>query len=225
MQERARAYVGVIARPARARLAARELLFCPSAVRTTRSCIRGLRLSRITDAAHEPPSDDDVATLTLGQVHARSRFRSVRHPERFAMYSLHESGPADIQGPGDHRLVVVREFRRVPLRTSALGLVVFAARAGREAAVVAALAHFAERAVSLYQPPYLLLARSLEQPGITVLLTAVRVETMLEGGGATPFSVDGLLPEIAPLLAVEPEWYAYSPSLASDSLVPSVSPV
>jgi hypothetical protein len=170
--------------------------------------------------AQRPPSDDDVARLTLGQVHARSRFRSVRHPDRFAMYSLHESGPVDVQGPGDHRLVVVREFRRVPLRTSALGLVVFVARAGREAQVVAALAHFAERAVSLYQPPYLLLARSLEQPGITVMLAGAQVGTMFDSDAATPFSVDGLLPEIAPLLVADPEWYAYSPSLASDTLHP-----
>ena len=139
------------------------------------------------------------------------------------MYSLHESGPVDVQGPGDHRLVVVREFRRVPLRTSALALVVFVARAGREAQVVATLAHFAERAVSLYQPPYLLLARSLEQPGITVLLAGTQVGTVLDGG-ATSFSVDALLPEIGPLLAAEPEWYAYAPTVASSSLVP-VAPV
>ena len=192
-------------------------------VRTTQSAwIRGLRLSRSVGAAEAPPSDEDVATLTLGQVHARSRFRSVRHPDRFAMYSLHESGPVDIQGPGDHRLVVVREFRRVPLRTTALGLVVFVARAGREAQLVAALAPFAERALSVYQPPYLLLARSLEQPGITVMLAGVQMGTMMESAAATPFSVDGLLPEITPLLAADPEWYAYSPALASDPLIPIV---
>jgi hypothetical protein len=120
---------------------------------------------------------------------------------------------------------VVREFRRVPLRASALGLVIFAARLGREAQVVAALAHFAERAVSHYQPPYLLLARSREQPGIIALLTGIQASSMLETGIGTPFSVDPLLPEVTPLLVAEPELYAYSPEIETESMFASaVSP-
>lgn len=153
-------------------------------------------------------------------MHARSRFRSVHHPERFAAYSVREPehGLDDPTGPGDHQLVVVREFRRVPLQASTLGLLLFAARAGREAQVVATLAHFAERALSLYQPPYLLLARSLEQPGITVLLAGVQRDAMLDSASATAFSVEQLLPELTPLLAAEPEWYAYAPDPALESL-------
>jgi len=171
---------------------------------TRTAWIRALRLYRT--------STDDGADLGVdGDVHAQSRFRSVRHPERFALYSLHEPWERGPQTPGDHTLVTVREFRRVPLYATTLGLILFAARAGREAAVVATLAHFAERALSLYQPPYLLLARSFEQPGITMMLTGVREGSVLEAAGASAFSMDQLMPELSPLLSVDPEWYGYVP--------------
>jgi hypothetical protein len=189
-------------------------------VRRTRSAwIRGLQLYRLATGTEPFASADDIVGSLEGHVHARSRFRSVRHPERFAAYSVREpENGFDPTGPGDHQLVVVREFRRVPLQASTLGLLLFAARAGREAQVVATLAHFAERALSLYQPPYLLLARSLEQPGITVLLAGVQRDAMLDSASATAFSVEQLLPELTPLLAVEPEWYAYAPDPALESL-------
>jgi hypothetical protein len=195
--------------------------------KTTRTpWIRGLRLYRTTrdDTTLAAFEASDLALD--GHVHARSRFQSIRHPDRYALYSLHEPGETVIEpvGPGDHTLVVVREFRRVPLHASALGLVLFAARAGRETQVVATLAHFAERALSTYQPPYLLLARSLEQPGITVLLAGVQTASILESVGATAFSVEQLLPEITPLLVTEPEWYAYAPDPAPESLFSAVSP-
>jgi hypothetical protein len=192
--------------------------------RTRVPWIRGLGLYRTTG---EDPMllDDAIGAPADGHVHARSRFRSVRHPDRFAVYAVHEPGERFVEAPGDHTLVVVREFRRVPLHASALGLVLFAARLGREAQVVATLAHFAERALSLYQPPYLLLARSLEQPGITMLLTGVQATSLLETGGATAFSVDQILPELTPLLAADPELYAYSPELEPESIFSSaVSP-
>jgi hypothetical protein len=161
-----------------------------------------------------------------GHVHARSRFRSVNHPERFAVYSVHERGETfgGPVAPGDHTLVTVREFRRVPLRASALGLLLFAARAGREAQVVATLAHFAERALSVFQPQYLLLARSMEQPGITVLLAGVQSSALLDSCGASVFSVATLLPELESALVVEPESYAYAPELEPRSVVPLISP-
>jgi hypothetical protein len=190
-------------------------------VRRTRSAwIRGLQLYRLAAGTEPFASADDIVGSLEGRVHARSRFRSVRHPERFAAYSVREPeyGLDDPTGPGDHQLVVVREFRRVPLQASTLGLLLFAARAGREAQVVATLAHFAERALSLYQPPYLLLARSLEQPGITVLLAGVQRDAMLDSASATAFSVEQLLPELTPLLAAEPEWYAYASDPALESL-------
>jgi hypothetical protein len=202
-------------------------------VRHTRApWIRGLRLYRLADdnAALDARGDEDVLTPLDGHVHARSLFRSARHPGRYAEYSVHDPGDGldELSGPGDHHLVVVREFRRVPLQASALGLVLFAARAGREAQVIATLAHFAERALSLYQPPYLLLARSLEQPGISVLVAGVQAGAMLESGGAAAFSVERLLPEITPLLSVEPEWYSYAPdptpASESASLFAAVSP-
>jgi len=193
--------------------------------RTRTAWIRGLRLYRLApDAMRE--GSEDPAGLSDGNVHARSRFRSVRHPERLAVYSLHEPCDAlalDVpDGPGDHHLIVVREFRRVPLQASTLGLLLFAARAGCEAQVVATLAHFTERALSVYQPPYLLLARSREQPGISVLLAGVRAEAMLESASASTLSVEALMPELMPLLAAEPEWYAYTPDPAPTSYVSAV---
>lgn len=183
---------------------------------------------------YRAPVDVDAFPLALDEadasfashVQARSRFRSVHHPDRYAEYTLRQPNDPALEpfAPGDHTLAVVREFRRVPLHASALGLVLFASRLGREAPVVAALAHFAERALSLYQPPYLLLARSLEQPGITLLLTGVQQTALLESGGATSFSVDPLLPELEPLLAVEPEYYGYSPELEPEAVVSTVSP-
>ena len=206
-------------------VAACELLLANPVRRTRSACIRGLRLYRLAPGhATLAASADELDETIDGYVHARSRFRSVRHPERLALYSLHEPALDTCGGPGDHHLVVVREFRRVPLQASTLGLLLFAARAGREAQVVAALAHFAERALNLYQPPYLLLARSREQPGISVLLAGVRTDALLESASATAFSVEQLLPELTPLLAAEPEWYAYAPDPAPESLFSVISP-
>ena len=194
--------------------------------RTRAPWIRGLRLYRTT--GEDPARETSIHALDdalADNVHARSLFQSVQHPDRYAMYFVHEPGETIFETPGDHTLVVVREFRRVPLHASALGLVIFAARLGREAQVVATLAHYAERALSLYQPPYLLLARSLEQPGIIALLTGVQATSMLESGLATPFSVDHLLPEVSPLLAAEPEFYGYSPEPQPETVVSlTVSP-
>lgn len=146
-------------------------------------------------------------------VHVRSRFQSVDDPCRHAVYSLQESerarGALDV---GGHTLAVVREFRRVPLEASAMRLTLFTARPGSIAAVVGALAHFAERAVSLWQPTYLLLARSLERPRLAILLTAVDESAALAAASPAAFSLDPLLPELDPLLAEEPEVYVYRPA-------------
>ena len=149
----------------------------------------------------------------------------MRHPDRHAEYTRRAPGEpaAEPIGRGDHTLTVVREFRRVPLRASALELVLFAARLGREAHGVATLAHFAERALSLYQPSYLLLGRSVEQPGIAALITGVQDSLLLDGRAATLFSVEDALPELAPFLAGEPDWYAYAPDPASDAFATAVS--
>jgi hypothetical protein len=151
----------------------------------------------------DPPDPD-------GHVQVRSLFRSLADPDRFAVYSVHDSPPDD-EGLGiaEHTLAVVREFRRVPLLASALALTLFTARSGHAAAMVAALAHFAERAVSLYQPSYLLLARSLEQPRVAVLVTGVHEGAALQAASSAAFSFDRLLPELALMLGPEPEHFAY----------------
>jgi hypothetical protein len=161
--------------------------------------IRGLRLY---DASVDLTPDEDV--------HVRSRFRSVADPERFAMYFLHE-GAMTTTEDDEHTLIVVREFRRVPLDASALALTVFTARVGRAASLVAALAHFVERAVSAYQPAYVLLAHSFEAPQTVVLITGVHERAALVAMKPSAFSIDVLLPEIGPLLVAAPEWYAYCP--------------
>ena len=157
-------------------------------------------------------------------VHARSLFRSVRHPDRYAMYFVHEPGETIFETPGDHTLVVVREFRRVPLHASALALLLLTARAGSAAAVVAALAHFVERAVSIYQPAYLLLAHSRETPRLSVLMLGVHECLALQSAGSTAFSVDTLLPELEPSLATAPEWFAYCPEPEAQTVTTLVSP-
>lgn len=145
---------------------------------------------------------------------ACSRFRSLDDPSRFAMYFVHEATASPFgltfhSAAEDHTLSVVREFRRVPLHATALGLVVFTARPGRTAGLVAALAHFVERAVSSYQPAYLLLARSMQSPSTVVLITGVHERAALVAMQPSAFSIDVLMPEIAPLLADHPEWYTY----------------
>jgi hypothetical protein len=161
--------------------------------------MRGLRLY---DASVDVAPDQDS--------HVRSRFRSIEDPDRFAMYVVHEGAITSTESD-EHTLVVVREFRRVPLEASSLALAVFTARVGRAAPLVAALAHFVERAVSVYQPAYVLLAHSFEAPQMVILITGVHERAALVAMKPTAFSIDLLLPEIRPLLATAPEWYAYWP--------------
>ena len=71
--------------------------------------------------------------------------------------------------------------------------------------MVGTLAHWAERALSTYQPAYLLLAHSLEQPRVSALLAAVHEGRAL--AWARPFSVEAILPEVRPGLEEEPERY------------------
>jgi len=161
------------------------------------------------------------------RVHARSRFRSVRHPERYAVYSVHDADPRDGSPsglPGEHTLIVVREFRRVPLHASALALLVFTALGGSAALVLAALARFVERAVSLYRPAYLLLARSLEQPGMSTLLMGMHERAAQQEVHPSALSLDTVLPQLSPLLSCEPEWYAYCPEVPARGPWRAISP-
>ena len=170
---------------------------------------RGLRFYRSREGSRGPADDDAVL--------ARSRFRSVDDPDCFAIYEVRAipfigtGAPPPLSAIDDHTLVAMREFRRVPLDASGLGLMVFYARAGCAVQLIAALAQWVEHAVSLFQPTYLLCARSLEQPRLTALLTGVRERRAWQSGRPTPFSVDMILPELTPMLDTEPESYAYWP--------------
>lgn len=171
---------------------------------------------------HQAAAPDDV-TLDRGEAHAHSRFRSAHRPDRYAVCLVREA-PSLLPrfGPPveEHALAAVREFRRVPLEASGLALVVFAVRPGRAAQVIATLAHWTERAVSLYQPSYLLLARSLEQPGLSVLITGVREHRGPEWLRPSPFSVDPVLPEVAPFLTAPPERYRSCPDRRAAAVSP-----
>jgi hypothetical protein len=183
--------------------------------------IRGLSFYRAP--AGQEPEVDDLDEL----VHARSRFRSVDDPELFAVYAVHEVGatpPPEALAASHHTLMVVREFRRVPLDASALALAVFRARGGYVAGAIAAVAHWAERAVSLAEPAYLLVARSLEEPRLIALLTGVHECRALLSSRSSAFSIDSLLAEASPLLMTEPEWYAYCAPQAEDDTLQLISP-
>jgi hypothetical protein len=192
--------------------------------------MRGLRLYQQALHPGQPDvlaADDSVEELLDPRIHARSRFQSVVEAGRYALYTVHDTeawAPGDGRAPGEHTLVVVREFRRVPLHASALALLLLTARAGSAPAVVAALAHFVERAVSIYQPAYLLLAHSRETPRLSILMLGVHECATLQAAGSTAFSVDTLLPELDPLLATGPEWFAYCPEPEAQKVATLVSP-
>jgi hypothetical protein len=159
----------------------------------------------------------DADPLLDTPVHACSRFRSIVDPGRSAFYSVHEADANLVPfrrpsgGPRQHSLIAVREFRRVPLDASSLALTLFVARPGSAVSVVAALAHFVERAVDLYQPGYLLLAHSLEDPRTSLLLTAVQDSLALAAASPAAFSVEELLDELDALLESPPERFEYCP--------------
>jgi hypothetical protein len=188
-----------------------------------------VRVLQLYEAEAETP--DPVAghledALLDVRIHARSRFRSLACASRFACYSVHdaEGAPGLPLRPGEHTLIAVREFRRVPLDASALALTVFTARVGRAVPVVATLAGFVERAVNLYQPGYLLLARSLEAPRTSLLLTALRDSRLLGAAAAAGFNLDDVLAELTPLLATPPEAYEYCREPATATVAASLSP-
>jgi len=182
-------------------------------LRTRPVWMRGLRVYRAMASETLMSTSECADELLDARVHARSRFRSQEDPSRFAIYTVHDAEawapPTPVAEPGDHTLIVVREFRRVPLHASALAMLLLTARSGCSAPVLAALAHFVERAVSVYQPAYLLLARSMEAPGSVVLITGVHERAAFVAMQPSAFSLDPLMPEIGPLLEDAPEWYVY----------------
>ena len=198
---------------------------------------------RLYEAQSDVSNDPDwvargIAGGEVDRVHARSRFRSLSDPERFALYSMEGVEPSrfsqaastesvahghhTLPAGGHHTLIVVREFRRVPFAASTLALTLFTARPGFAAPSVAALADFTVRAVSLYQPAYVLLAHSLESPGTAVLLTGVQDCAALQAASASAFSIERLLPELSPMLMDEPEVFVYCPDRAESDEVAAV---
>ena len=195
--------------------AARLLLFADHVFHARSIWTRGLTF-------WEPTLDlpGDAVSLALSteipegpSPYARSRFRSRTNPRRFAFYSMAEMpDPGSVLvrlGSDDHSLVVVREFRRVPLYAASLSLAVLTARPGRAAETVATLAHFVERAVSCWEPAYLMLARSDEQPCLSVLMAGVHDPRALAAGTPSTFSLVTVMPELRPMLAEEPEIFEY----------------
>jgi hypothetical protein len=185
--------------------------------------IRGLTFCRTPGGVPAPDlalsAEDDLE----GLVHVRSRFRSVTDPDLSAVYAVHELGAplhADAAPCVHHTLRVVREFRRVPLDASALALILFRAKGGQVARAIAAVAHWAERAVSLSEPAYLLVAHSLEEPRLIVVLTGVQECDALLESRTSAFSLDALLDDAGSLLMDEPEWFAYcAPHLTNAQLI------
>jgi hypothetical protein len=188
--------------------------------------VRVLQLYDVDDVGADPAVVAIVDSLLEMRAHARSRFRSLVDPCRFALYSVHniEDTAGLPYGLGEHTLIAVREFRRIPLDASSLALTVFTARPGRAVQVVAVLAEFVERAVDVYQPGYLLLAHSLEEPRTSLLLTAVRDAAALGAAASAAFNLDALLTELDPLLATPSECYAYCPESETAPLTGAVSP-
>ena len=192
--------------------------------------VRGLKLYH-ADLAGAPGSEP-VGSGEQASIRARSRFRSVLDSGRYAVYTVRETECQESWMPrspieawvGEHSLSVVREFRRVPLQASALSLALFTAQPARSASVVATLAHFVEQAVSLYQPSYLLLAHSREAPWMSALVMGVHEGAALLAVSPAAFSLDGLLPELRPMLVIDPEWYAYDPEAERALLPTAVSP-
>ena len=191
-------------------------------LRTRPVWMRGLRVYRAMASETLMSTSECADELLDARVHARSRFRSQEDPSRFAIYTVHDAEawapPTPVAEPGDHTLIVVREFRRVPLHASALAMLLLTARSGCSAPVLAALAHFVERAVSVYQPAYLLLAHSLEQPRISTLMMGVHECTALAAAHPAAFSVEGLLPELEPLLLQRPERFGYCSEPETDTV-------
>src|SRR5438105_10801154 len=191
-------------------------------LRTRPVWMRGLRIFRAMASASPVNGFDGADDLFDARVHARSRFRSQEDAGRFAVYTVHDAEawapPTPVSEPGDHTLIVVREFRRVPLHASGLAMLLLTARPGYAAPVLASLAHFVERAVSMYQPAYLLLAHSLEQPRISALMMGVHECAALAAASPAAFSVEGLLPELEPLLTLHPEWFSYCPEPEAQSV-------
>jgi hypothetical protein len=196
-------------------------------VRQRSTWLRTLRLYVAETLAGDGP-DADPSLDT--RVHACSRFRSVVDPTRSAFYAVHEADTTGLPvhppcgSPRQHSLITVREFRRVPLDASSLALTLFVARPAHVAAVVAILAHFVERAVALYQPGYLLLARSREDPRTSLLLTAVDDSLALAAAGPAAFSMEALVEELEAQLESPPERYEYCPEAETVGLSGAVSP-
>src|SRR5438034_1007544 len=58
----------------------------------------------------------------------------------------------------------------------------------------------------------------LEQPRISALMMGVHECAALAAASPAAFSVEGLLPELEPLLTLHPEWFSYCPEPEAQSV-------
>jgi hypothetical protein len=190
---------------------------------------RGLSFYRVSGGHARRQAVADLDDPLDDLIHARSRFQCASDANLYALYAVHELGatpPLEATASSHHTLMVVREFRRVPLDASALALVLFRAQPGCAAQAIAIIAHWAERAVSVAEPAYLLVAHSREEPRLIAMLTGVHESEAFAGLRPTAFSVDSVLPDAGPLLMGAPEWYAYcAPHVAPTGRLVSPSAV
>jgi len=185
---------------------------------STSTWLRSLRLYHALGEDASAIDGDGAEDILDVHVHARSRFRSLAEPSRFAVYSVQDAAggvlprvpPAPRGLTEQHTLVAVREFRRVPLHASSLALMLMQAQPHRAARVVATLAAFVEGVVDRHEPSYLLAAHSREEPALSVLIAGAHDVAAL-GAGAASLSATAVLPELRPLLVDEPDWFAYWP--------------
>ena len=185
---------------------------------STSTWLRSLRLYHALGEDASTIDGDGAEDILDVHVHARSRFRSLAEPSRFAVYSVQDAAggalprvpPAPRGLTEQHTLVAVREFRRVPLHASSLALLLMQAQPHRAARVVSALAAFVERVVERHEPSYLLAAHSREEPALSVLIAGAHDVAAL-GAGAASLSATAVLPDLRPLLVDEPDWFAYWP--------------
>jgi hypothetical protein len=203
------------------------------AARMLRSRSAWLRILQLYHLDDLPPVPggllDDV--WPEGRVHACSRFQSLDAPGHGALYAVHEAGAAPGLGLGglrerrrvEHTLAAAREFRRVPMVAASLGLTLFRARPAAAAAVVAALADFVERAVDAYQPAYLLLAHSLEEPRLSLLLTAA-ADATAGVVHAAALASGPLRDELDAMLDGPPERFVHAPEALPVAVAGAIVP-
>jgi hypothetical protein len=196
-----------------------------------------IRVIRLYHA--RPIATDEVRTALLralsGQsgslsgLSAVSLFQGSEHHDHLALYTGWEDAAARAEGldgalgvrldplmsrtllfpPLDHTLKMIREYRRLPLDETVLGLSALQAKRGRAADLTAALSRVVEQGIGLFSPSYLLFAHSQEVPDFHVIVVGVREVEALEG--YRRFQVRQW-ESLAALLEDTPAWFVAHPA-------------